>query len=67
MWDGLDDNGSAVEDGTYAISLTSNSEDGAYNTFTSSEVTSVEYIGGAAALRLADGRTVSSNDLVRAS
>lgn len=65
-WDGLDDQGNPVATGAYTISLSSDDEAGGYNTFMTSKVTSLEYLGGEKKLRLENGNLVESGSIVRA-
>jgi flagellar basal-body rod modification protein FlgD len=67
VWDGRDDAGNEVEMGEYRVSLSSGTEGGSYTTFRTSQVDAVEFSGGNISLRLSDGRSVSSGDIVRAS
>lgn len=64
-WDGLDNAGNPVEIGIYNVSLASKDGGGAYNTYTTAMVNSVEY-GDEQFLVLADGRRIRSGDIIRA-
>lgn len=69
VWDGLTDNGTRAENGSYHISIAAVSADGSegsYNSYSSGSVVAIEYVQGAAWLQLADGRRVKSADIIRA-
>lgn len=69
-WDGLDSAGNPVPPGAYGIALSitgsAGGQPGGYNTYTSGQVTAIEFGQDAPLLRLGDGRVVSSRDIVRA-
>lgn len=64
-WDGLDDSGNPMPAGEYGVSLVTPEGAGAYNTYATATVDSIEYAGGLPMMRLSDGRYASSNDIVR--
>lgn len=66
MWDGTDSAGNFAPQGEYRVTLATPDGAGGYNTYSTSTVESIEFAGGQAIMRLADGRTTLSTDIVRA-
>ncbi|MFG6082824.1 flagellar hook assembly protein FlgD [Paracoccus litorisediminis] len=66
VWDGMDANGSMMPSGAYTIELASKGGNGAYNTYTTGRVASIEYGANSQYLKLEDGILVKSGDIVRA-
>jgi len=63
-WDGRDDTGELVGDGTYTFEITARNEKGfyiPYNTYISGEVTGITYQNGQSYLMIGD-RIISNND-----
>lgn len=65
-WDGKNASGVQLPVGRYSVELASSGGDGAYNTYMTGRVSSVEYLPNQQLLRLEDGSLVDSGDIVRA-
>jgi flagellar basal-body rod modification protein FlgD len=66
-WDGRDDTGNLVKDGTYTFEVSARDENGYYipsNTYISGEVTGVTYQYGQPYLMVGDRIIVSSNNII---
>jgi flagellar basal-body rod modification protein FlgD len=64
-WDGKNDSGETVEDGTYTVSLSATDATGSYTTYARDTITGVEYYGDQQYLKLSTGALVNSGDVVR--
>ncbi|WP_134680518.1 flagellar hook assembly protein FlgD [Paracoccus ravus] len=64
-WDGLDADGNPVPAGEYTVTLATPGGSGAYSTYTSSVVEYVQYDASGTTLILADGRNISSGNIMR--
>ncbi|EPX78046.1 flagellar hook assembly protein FlgD [Salipiger mucosus] len=63
-WDGKNDNGNTVADGTYSFSVNAtdaNDEKVSYDTYVTSKVNEVTFVDGMSKLRLANGEEVPSS------
>lgn len=66
-WDGRDDTGEFVEDGTYTFEVTARDENGNYissNTYISGEVTGVTYKYGQPYLMIGDRTIINSSNII---
>jgi len=69
-WDGRDDAGELVGDGTYTFEITARDENGLYissNTYISGEVTGVTYQYGQPYLMIGDKMIINSNNIIEVS
>ena len=69
-WDGKDDTGAFVGDGTYTFEITARDENGFYipsNTYISGEVTGITYQNGQSYLMIGDKIINNSNNIIEVS
>ena len=69
-WDGRDDTGTFVGDGTYTFEITARDENGMYipsNTYISGEVTGITYQNGQSYLMIGDRIISNSNNIIEVS
>ena len=69
-WDGRDDTGTFVGDGTYTFEITARDENGYYipsNTYISGEVTGITYQNGQSHLMIGDKIISNSNNIMEVS
>lgn len=64
-WDGKNNSGETVADGSYTVTLSASDATGSYTTYARDTITGVEYYGDQQYLQLSSGALVNSGDVVR--